>query len=611
MKKIREGELAVAKARQMAAQNGFAFEANSPEELKQGLMLMKRQLRDMEAHRDQYELALRNGFVIAGFGGNLQGIDVPETLMTGKVPAGMTPEQALNEVIDFMRETIKKATKDLLASSASPKSSVKYIETKKKRNPVRESIDWMEWWKRKNLPPEVHQLHYWKMTYQERSQDHWDAEEWDISKEEDIKEHFVTLVLKYRAHKIKNEIEEMFEVAEKLYKSFTDTEFFIKEFDIDYSEKYKDICKKATQLGSVEYLESIKDDWAHIEKDYFKGCFDLTYDEFVSETFPEIKELLSKGKAEISEARKSKGLKEGHLDHIKAKWQSELNKGVEPKTLMDPWAVCEGMKWLGKDGWIRVEEVLIPTEYEEPYPDFYMEIFDQRTCRISHDIYTINEINSYVRETKARLVNNGTKNLAERVLDFDTYDKYYDEGAEAYFEGKSLSEVPITGNAWFREAWEEGWKNAKACDEEDYGADYEDEYWEDYDPIQESANLREDADSERKEMQALFKKAARKVKVKILDTYVKSKRHWSVTLDTEDEYDADNFRDAMNDLLGENSGTYSYDDMEGLGNVHIGVFEYYEYSEDDYRDLDPSIRDKYVVYCEPAELYKRRREMDW
>ncbi len=109
--------------------------------------------------------------------------------------------------------------------------------------------------------------------------------------------------------------------------------------------------------------------------------------------------------------KENKGLKEGHLDHIKDKWQTELNKGVEPKTLMDPWAVCEGMKWLGRDGWIRVEEVLIPTEYEEPYPDFYMEIFDQHTCVISHDIYTINEINSYVRETKARLVNNGIKNL--------------------------------------------------------------------------------------------------------------------------------------------------------------------------------------------------------
>lgn len=107
----------------------------------------------------------------------------------------------------------------------------------------------------------------------------------------------------------------------------------------------------------------------------------------------------------------SKGLKEGCLDHIKDKWQSELDKGIEPKILEDPWAVCEGMKWLGKDGWIRVEEVLIPTEYEEPYPDFYMEIFDQHTCAISHDIYTINEINSYVRSTKARLVNNGIRNL--------------------------------------------------------------------------------------------------------------------------------------------------------------------------------------------------------
>lgn len=129
--------------------------------------------------------------------------------------------------------------------------------------------------------------------------------------------------------------------------------------------------------------------------------------------------------------------------------------------------------------------------------------------------------------------------------------------------------------------------------------------------FKEATNLREESDSERKEMKELFKKAARKAKVKILDTYVKSKRHWSVTLDTEDEYDADKFRYAIDDLLGENSGAHSYDDLEGLGTVHISVFEYYEYCDDDYRDLDPSIRDKYVVYCEPAEQYKRRREIDW
>lgn len=202
--------------------------------------------------------------------------------------------------------------------------------------------------------------------------------------------------------------------------------------------------------------------------------------------------------AKESAMKENKGLKEGRLDHIKDKWQSELDKGVEPKILMDPWAVCEGMKWLGKDGWIRVEEVLIPTEYEEPYPDFYMEIFDQHTCKISHDIYTMNEINSYVKETKARLVNNGIKNLTnedveenkmrknlrERVLDYDTYDEFYKQGCEAYFEGKSLDEVPVTGNAWFREAWQEGWKDSKAVDDEDVRraeAEYEEELdWEDY-----------------------------------------------------------------------------------------------------------------------------------
>lgn len=144
--KLREGELSISKARQMAAQNGFAFEANSPAELKQCLELMKRQLRDMETHREQYELALRDGFVIAGFGGNLQGIDVPETLMTGKVPANMTPEQAFDEVIDFMRKTIKEASRALLdnptkSASTLPKRPTKYLETKKKYSTVKELLE--------------------------------------------------------------------------------------------------------------------------------------------------------------------------------------------------------------------------------------------------------------------------------------------------------------------------------------------------------------------------------------------------------------------------------------------------------------------------------------
>lgn len=122
-------------------------------------------------------------------------------------------------------------------------------------------------------------------------------------------------------------------------------------------------------------------------------------------------------------------------------------------------------------------------------------------------------------------------------------------------------------------------------------------------------------DSEKDEMKWIYKQAAKKSKVKILDSYTKSKKLWSVTLDTEDEYDANNFRDAIDDLLGENSGAHSFDDIIGLGSAHIGVTtvagEERMHGGDSYEDLDPSIRDKYVVYCEPAEQYKQRREMDW
>ena len=254
----------------------------------------------------------------------------------------------------------------------------------------------------------------------------------------------------------------------------------------------------------------------------------------------------------------------------------------------------------GRIEWVGFDK----SEFREDLEDALVsakKFFEENKDKHTLEMWLIREFGQdKAHDTLEKLYQRGQEETFTKFLsreDFDAYKSSLTEKTEsAMKENKSLKE---------------GWKNAKACDEEDYGADYEDEYWEDYDPIQESAKLKEDADNERKEMQALFRKAARKAKVKILDTYTKNKRHWSVTLDTEDEYDADNFRDAMDELLGENSGTHSYDDMEGLGNVHIGVFEYYEYSDDDYRDLDPSIRDKYVVYCEPAELYKRRRQMDW
>ena len=258
-----------------------------------------------------------------------------------------------------------------------------------------------------------------------------------------------------------NSIDELISDLEDAFKYFINEDF--KEF-----QKYpQDVWDQMVKEGRVDENGNLKEE-----------SFELIVDE--NDPICDQFHICSRGDFDVYVASldhpldESKNLKEGCLDHIKDKWQSELDKGAEPKTLMDPWAVCEGMKWLGKDGWIRVEEVLTPTEYEEPYPDFYMEIFDQHTCAISHDIYTINEINFYVRNTKARLVNNGIKSLVkesrklkERVLDFDAHDEYYDAGVEAYFEGRSLSEVPITGNAWFSEAWKDGWKDAKACDDED------------------------------------------------------------------------------------------------------------------------------------------------
>lgn len=112
-----------------------------------------------------------------------------------------------------------------------------------------------------------------------------------------------------------------------------------------------------------------------------------------------------------------------------------------------------------------------------------------------------------------------------------------------------------------------------------------------------------------------FKMASKKSKVKILKNgwfdFVHGKGDWLVTLDTEDESDADRFRNELDDLLDMNSGAHSYDDIIGLGDVHIGTATQAEISEDSYGDLDPKGRDKYVVYCEPASDYKRRREMDW
>ena len=107
---------------------------------KKGLQMMKSQLQDMLANRGRYELALQQGFVIAGFGGNLGGIEVPETLMTGELPAGVTPEQAFDQVVDFMRKTIANLTIKLAKAgkdpTALPKQPTRYLESKNLREKI-------------------------------------------------------------------------------------------------------------------------------------------------------------------------------------------------------------------------------------------------------------------------------------------------------------------------------------------------------------------------------------------------------------------------------------------------------------------------------------------
>ncbi len=129
---------------------------------------------------------------------------------------------------------------------------------------------------------------------------------------------------------------------------------------------------------------------------------------------------------------------------------------------------------------------------------------------------------------------------------------------------------------------------------------------------EEEEEFEESVINEAKQDSAFLKKAAKIAKVKIACIeYFNNKNDWMVVLDSEDSYDADSFRNAVDGLLDANSGEHSYDDVEGLGDVHLGTAEYYEVSGDEYSDLDPAWRDKVVVYCEPSKKYKTRREMDW
>jgi len=98
-----------------------------------------------------------------------------------------------------------------------------------------------------------------------------------------------------------------------------------------------------------------------------------------------------------------------------------------------------------------------------------------------------------------------------------------------------------------------------------------------------------------------------------------AKDDWFIILDTEDEYDAENVRDTIAEALnGEADNAYgaSYDDIQGMGNIHLGSVKLYEWSEmcggDSYDDLDEDIRDKYVIFaCSKQKWISYRQQTDW
>lgn len=132
----------------------------------------------------------------------------------------------------------------------------------------------------------------------------------------------------------------------------------------------------------------------------------------------------------------------------------------------------------------------------------------------------------------------------------------------------------------------------------------------------------EEAAKRDKESQFL-KDAAKKAKVEFYEPNsfgfeFTKKDDWMVVLNTEDEDDAERFRNEVGDLLEGTENAYgaSYDDIPGMGDIHLGCMPYYEWSEicggDTYDDLDEDVREKYVVFGCPAKKWiEWRRQNDW
>lgn len=81
------------------------------------LQLMKIQLEMMKRNPQMTMNAISTGSFCAGFGGDLNGIKVPETFISGRLPPGVTPQQMYNQIVAFMEQTIKQAEASQLLES--------------------------------------------------------------------------------------------------------------------------------------------------------------------------------------------------------------------------------------------------------------------------------------------------------------------------------------------------------------------------------------------------------------------------------------------------------------------------------------------------------------
>lgn len=96
----------------------------------------------------------------------------------------------------------------------------------------------------------------------------------------------------------------------------------------------------------------------------------------------------------------------------------------------------------------------------------------------------------------------------------------------------------------------------------------------------------------------------------VVSAYQIGKNIW-VDLDTEDEFEAEHIEGLIEDDILHNGRQHGRDDLQGMGQWHLNVGTVAEFSEDNYNDLDPDVRDQYQIIIEPAESYKTRREMGW